>query len=77
MGDNEVLAKLSQGDMVATDAKYHLRCLVEYKNRYRFKSSDKILKGSSSLIEGIFSLSYSFSQYIQRWYIRYFKTSFV
>ena len=54
MGDKQVLAKLSQGDMVAADAKYHLRCLVHFKNKYRsFKSPGKVLNGSS-LIEGIF-----------------------
>jgi len=47
MGDNQVLAKLSQGDM-------HLSCLVDYKNKYRsFKSPGKVIK-ESSLIEGIF-----------------------
>jgi len=54
MGDNQVLAKLSQGDMVAVDAMYHLSCLVDYKNKYRsFKSPGKVIK-ESSLIEGIF-----------------------
>ena len=53
MCDNEVLGKLIKGDMVATDAKYHLKCLVEYKNKYRsFKSPGKVIK-ESSLIEGI------------------------
>ena len=55
MGNNQMLAKLSQGDMVAVDAKYHLRCLVDYKNKYRsFKSPEKVLK-ESSLIEVSFS----------------------
>ena len=54
MGDNQMLAKLSQGDMVAVDAKYHLRCLVDCKNKHRsFKSPGKVLK-ESNLIEGIF-----------------------
>ena len=45
--------KVIKGDMVATDAKYHLKCLVEYKNKYRsFKSPGKVIK-ESSLIEGI------------------------
>ena len=60
MGDNQMLAKLRQGDMVAVDAKYHLRCLVDYKNKYRSsKSSGKVLK-ESSLIERIFFKSKSF-----------------
>ena len=57
MGDNQTVAKLSQGDMVAIDAKYHLRCLVDYKNKYRsFKSSGKVVK-ELSLIEGTLPLS--------------------
>ena len=60
MGDNQMLAKLSQGDMVAVDAKYNLRCLVDYKNKYHsFKSPGKVLK-ESSLIEGIFFKSKPF-----------------
>ena len=60
MGDNQMLAKLSQGDIVAVDAKYYLRCLVDYKNKYRsFKSPGKVLK-ENSLIEGIFFKSKSF-----------------
>ena len=54
MGHNQMLAKLSQGDMVAVDTKYHLRRLVDYKNKCRsFKSPGKVLK-KSCLIEGIF-----------------------
>ena len=64
MGDNQMLAKLSQGDMVAVYAKYHLRCLVDYKNKYRsFKSPRKVLK-ESRLIEDIFFNSKSFSRLI-------------
>ncbi len=33
--DTELLAKLSPGDMVALDAKYHTRCLVGLYNRAR------------------------------------------
>lgn len=31
--DHDVLAKLSEGDMIATEARYHSRCLVSYYNR--------------------------------------------
>ena len=53
MGDSQILAKLCQDDMVAAKAKYHLKCLVEFKNKYRsFKTPEKVVK-ESSLIEGI------------------------
>lgn len=35
MGDMDLLVKLSEGDLVAIEAKYHLNCLSRYRNRYR------------------------------------------
>ena len=35
MGDMDLLVKLSEGDLVAIEAKYHLNCLSRYQNRYR------------------------------------------
>ena len=32
LADTKLLAKLSEGDMVATEAKYHLKCLVLFYN---------------------------------------------
>ena len=32
---NDLLAKLSGGDLVALEAKYHFNCLSNYRNRYR------------------------------------------
>ena len=45
MCDNKVLGELSQGNMVATDADCHLKCLVDYKNKYcSFNISGKVIK---------------------------------
>ena len=33
--DTKLLAKLSEGDMIATEAKYHLNCLTNLYNTYR------------------------------------------
>jgi len=35
MADTELLQKLSEGDMVAIEAKYHASCLVTLYNKYR------------------------------------------
>ena len=35
MQDNDLLTKVSGGDLVAIDAKYHFSCLSEYRNRHR------------------------------------------
>ena len=40
--DTELLAKLSTGDMVALDAKYHTKCLVKLYNRARKVKAEKI-----------------------------------
>lgn len=33
--DTTLMSKLSGGDLVAIEAKYHLNCLVAYRNQYR------------------------------------------
>ena len=35
MQDTDLIGKLSGGDLVAIEAKYHLHCLVGFRNRYR------------------------------------------
>eukprot|EP00794_Sanderia_malayensis_P004251 gene4251-4816_t len=35
LGDTHILAKLSEGDMVAIEAKYHVKCLVRFYNNHR------------------------------------------
>ena len=34
MQDNALLTKISGGDLVAIEAKYHFSCLSEYRNRH-------------------------------------------
>ena len=53
-GTSNLLVKLSEGDMVATEAKYHLRCLTELYNQYRdFKRKTQLNNEESNFIEGI------------------------
>ena len=35
MQDTTLTAKLSAGDVIAIEAKYHLQCLTAYRNKYR------------------------------------------
>lgn len=35
MEDTEILSKISSGDLIAIESKYHLACLVKYRNKYR------------------------------------------
>ena len=41
LGDKQLLAKLSAGDLVAQEAKYHCKCLVSLYNRARYTTSDQ------------------------------------
>lgn len=47
MEDTEILARISSGDLVALEAKYHFTCLTTYRNKYRSycrqKNHDNIL----------------------------------
>lgn len=52
--DERLLTKLSGGDMVAQDAKYHVRCLVSLYNRARAcKDKTKLEKSSDEVLHGI------------------------
>ncbi len=33
--ETDVMAKMEGGDLIALEAKYHLQCLTELRNRYR------------------------------------------
>jgi hypothetical protein len=46
--DTALLARISGGDLVAIEAKYHLDCLTRYRNKYR---SAQNLHGCSCLSE--------------------------
>ena len=41
IGDKKLTAKLSEGDMVATEAKYHKNCLSKFYNQYRDYNNKK------------------------------------
>ena len=51
--DESLLAKLSVGDMVAIDAKYHLQCLVSLYNRASALSTTRKTDESRKVNEGI------------------------
>ena len=56
MGDTKVLAKLSEGDMMAREACYHKSCMDSFENRYRSfvnkeaKASRKSLQNHESTV---------------------------
>ena len=51
---SKLLAKLSDGDMTATEAKYHKKCLTELYNKLKSKRNDeKSIKKLFTIVEGI------------------------
>ena len=42
MMETDIVAKLTGGDMAATDSVYHSKCLVSFKNRYRAFSKSTV-----------------------------------
>lgn len=50
--DHHLLARLSGGDMIATEARYHLKCLTELYNRHRAMQSNSTEDDNQKFIEG-------------------------
>ena len=55
LADHKPLAKLSEGDMVATEAAYHLKCLNERYNKYRSFCKNSFRENESDFIEGTYN----------------------
>ena len=53
MDIDKLLCKLSVGDMVATEAKYHHTSLIKFYNSYRNNKNDKREQANEQLMEGI------------------------
>ena len=53
MNIGKLLCKVSVGDMVATEAKYHCTCLIEFYNSYQKHNKDKREQANEQLMEGI------------------------
>ena len=52
MSDRELLVKISGGDLIALEAKYHLNCLTIYRNRYRTFSTQNAARQASKQARG-------------------------
>lgn len=56
VGDLKILGKLSEGDMIATEAKYHSRCYLDLFNRHRKHNRNTLVDsngGEFEFLEGI------------------------
>ena len=52
--DERLIAKLSEGDLVATESKYHKTCLAEFYNKVRtFTSKALTAEQEKSIVEAI------------------------
>ena len=55
LADHKLLAKLSEGDMVATEAVYHLKRLNKLYNKYRSFCKTSFRENESNLIESTYN----------------------
>lgn len=53
MNNKKLLVKLSEGDMVATEATYHRKCLIALYNSYRKHNCNKMKDKDVHMVEGI------------------------
>lgn len=51
--DASLLSRISGGDLIAIEAKYHINCLVAYKNRYRSAQRACASESSNSAEENV------------------------
>ena len=52
--DSQLLSKIPGSDIVALESKYHINCLVSYKNRYRsFKRANACSSQSGNAEESV------------------------
>ena len=62
--DSKLLAKLSESDMTATEAKYHKKCLTELYHRVKLKGNDeKSEKELFTILELVFIQPHTLSAY--------------
>ena len=57
------MSRISGGDIIAFEAKYHINCLVSYKNRYRSMRRAHVSESSSNT-EGRVLQARAFSELI-------------
>ena len=55
LADHKLIAKLSEGDMVATEAVYHLKWLNELYNKYQSFCKTSFRENESNFIEGTYN----------------------
>ena len=54
LNDSKIIGKLSEGDMVATEAKYHNKCFLSFFNQHsQQKSRAEDCDGECDFIKGI------------------------
>ena len=61
--DSQLMSRISGGDIIAIEAKYHINCLVSYKNRYRSMQRAHVSESSSNT-EGRVLQARAFSELI-------------
>ena len=63
--DFELLGRMSEGDLIAIEAKYHLKCLIYLKNRYRSFCAQKAQNSSDGSVDEKMDESMAFVELVE------------
>ena len=63
--DFELLGRMSEGDLIAIEAKYHLKCLISLKNRYRSLCAQKAQTSSGGGVDEKMDESIAFVELVE------------
>ena len=63
--DFDLLGRMSEGDLIAIEAKYHLKCLISLKNRYRSLCSQKAQNSSDRVDDEKMDESMAFVELVE------------
>lgn len=61
----DLLGRISHGDLIAIEAKYHLKCLIALKNRYRSLKTKIIASKSNNDIDEQMDESVAFIELVE------------
>ena len=65
LGNFELLGRMSEGNLIAIDAKYHLKCLISLRNQYRSLCAQKMLDANDELDNAKLDKSVAFVELIE------------
>lgn len=65
LGNFELLGRMSEGDLIAIEAKYHLKCLISLRNQYRSFCAQRIRDSNDGLDDAKLDESVAFVELVK------------